>query len=367
MTRKKSILQIAVITLLCFLPLSSCSSLNSSLSSRQQVLQESGSLIPGSVHTISMPIGNIRTAFVSVFTDNKDLLTEIFDHEEQLVESVWAADQPQVFTSDIEDAFFTLIEIDNPKDGIWHIEINSKQEANYEVRVDAETSTILEVHTDRMSYSTGTPIFVTAQLLQGKVEIIGGEMWGQLLNGTDKFQELVLQETESGIFEGQFEPAIGDVRPSLLITASNATIQRQVIIPLVVYEQSAQILSVIEERLESGDTEGINNLILDVQVSVERSGRFTLAAHLESMNGDEIAYAEFNSAILGALGDGNEELHPGLHIISLTFSGEDVRDSGLEGPFNVRIVLYDTDQDGVEVDALETPYQTLPYSGDEFD
>lgn len=52
-----------------------------------------------------MPIGNISTAFVSVFTDNKDLLTEIFDHEEQLVESVWAADQPQVFTSDIEDAF----------------------------------------------------------------------------------------------------------------------------------------------------------------------------------------------------------------------------------------------------------------------
>jgi len=116
--------------------------------------------------------------------------------------------------------------------------------------------------------------------------------------------------------------------------------------------------------LDNDDDGKVDQLIITVQLDIRDAHSYSLAAHLESQKGEAITYDEYNTAIQAALGQGSETLSPGQVTIPLSFSGRAIQERGINGPYSVRLVLYDIGQAGAEVNALE--YVTHSYSINEF-
>lgn len=352
-------------SMMCLLLLSACALHSSQLTTHQQVLEASGLLRPGEHQTEILPIGDVLSVTITVFSDQPNLLTNVSDPHGDLVASAETSDRPLEDIPSSEGTYSARMKLNRPADGTWQIQMHAGSETWYVIIVEAETSTILDVRTDRPRYLTDSPINVTARLFRGQALLSGGAIRGELRQGSESIQVVDLSETDDGIFRTQFAPVNEAMRPDLLITATNGTVQRQIKVPLVIIESSARILGVRSEQLLDTDNDKeVDQLIIDVQLDVKRAGRYTLAAHLESQEGEPIAYAEHNTAIRAALRQGNDTLSPGQLVISLSFSGQEIYDHGIDGPYSVRLILYDTDQAGAEVDASE--YVTWSYSANDF-
>jgi hypothetical protein len=104
---------------------------------------------------------------------------------------------------------------------------------------------------------------------------------------------------------------------------------------------------------EGTDTDGdslFNYLTVSTGVEVDNGGLFTLVAWLNDAGGDEITFV-------------NEPLTlaNGTHVLPLNFSGRAIRDHGVNGTFNVTMVLSDDDDiEGSELD--HQTYTTAAYN-----
>ena len=327
----------------------------------QQVLAVSGVLQSGKQQSEELPIGDISSVLITVISDRPDLLTEIEDPQGKLVASARTSDSYMA----IEGAYSADLKMTAPADGIWLIVLSAKSETQYSIVVTAETATVLDVRTDSPRYPTGSYINVNAKLFRERTLLSGGTARGELLLGSNIIQTIDLSGSNDGGFQGQFSPMDEMMRPDILVTARNGTIQRQVEVPLVIFEPSARILRVQSEQLLDSDNDGkAGQLVITVQLDIRDAHSYSLAAHLESQKGETITYAEYNTAIQAALGQGSETLSPGQVTIPLSFSGRAIQERGINGPYSVRLVLYDIGQAGAEVNALE--YVTHSYSINEF-
>lgn len=350
---------------MCAALLSACTVANSPWSTRQQVFESSGLLLPGEQQTEMLPIGDILVATITVLSNKPDLVTSIWDSQGHWVASASMSAEPLEELPSFEATYSARMKLSAPADGTWQIRMSAESETRYVVVVEAETSTVLDVRTDRPRYFTGVPINVTAKLLSGPTLLRGGAMRGELRQGAESIQVVDLHETDDSIFKAQFAPVSEAMRPDLVVTATHETIQRQVKVPLVIVEPTARILGVRSEQLlDSDNDEKTDQLVIDVQLDVRQAGRYSLAAHLESREGAPIAYAEHNTAIEAALGQGSDTLRPGEPIITLTFPGGEIQDHGIDGPYSLRLTLYDIDQAGTELDTLE--YITRTYVANDF-
>ena len=331
------------------------------MSGAQQVLAVSGVLQSGKQQSEELPVGDISSVLITVISDRPDLLTEIEDPQGKLVASARTSDSYMA----IEGAYSADLKMTAPADGIWLIVLSAKSETQYSIVVTAETATVLDVRTDSPRYPTGSYINVNAKLFRERTLLSGGTARGELLLGSNIIQTIDLSGSDDGVFQGQFSPVSEVMRPNILVTARNGTIQRQVELQLVIFEPSARILRVQSEQLLDSDNDGkAGQLVITVQLDIRDAHSYSLAAHLESQKGETITYAEYNTAIQAALGQGSETLSPGQVTIPLSFSGQDIQERGINGPYSVRLVLYDIGQAGAEVNALE--YVTHSYSINEF-
>lgn len=80
----------------------------------------------------------------------------------------------------------------------------------------------------------------------------------------------------------------------------------------------ARLTGALDHRVEDG------NLVLAVEVEVDRPGRFHLAATLTSMKGEPVAWAQTA-----------EQLDAGTHVLELSYHGLIFHDRGVVGPFRV--------------------------------
>ena len=349
----------------CLLLYSACSRANNQLTIQQQILEASGVLQPGQQQIKSLPIGDVFSVVITAFSDQPDLLLNISDPQGNLVTSGRTSDRHLENIPSFEGAYLARLKLHDPIDGMWQIELGARSGTQYTIIVEAETSTVLDVHTDHPRYPTGSNINVVAKLFREHIPLGGGTGQGELRFGSKSIQVIDLYENDEGTFQGQFAPLNKTMRPDLLITVTNGTIQRQVLVSLMIFEPSARILSVQSEQLLDSDNDGkADQLVIAVQLDIRDTHSYSLAAHLESQKGKAITYAEYNTAIQAALGQGSETLSPGQVIISLSFSGRTIQERGIDGPYSVRLVLYDIDQAGAEVDALE--YVTRPYSTNDY-
>jgi hypothetical protein len=346
--------------------LNACTQASNRLTTQQQVLEVSGILRSGKQQSEDLPVGDIRSASITVISDQPDLLTEIRDPQGKLVASAQTSDSYLANVPTFEGAYSANMKLTTPSDGMWQIQLSARSETQYFVVVGAETSTVLDVHTDRSRYPTDSYINVDARLFREQTLLSGGTTQGELLSGSRSIQVIDLHENSEGAFQGQFAPVNEAMRPYLIVTVRNGTIQRQVEVPLVIFEPSARILGVLSEQLSDNDNNGkANQLIITVQLDVKSASSYSLASHFEDQKGEAITYAEHNTAIQAALGEGSDTLNPGRHVISLSFSGQEIHNCGVDGPYLIRLILYDVDQAGAEVDAFE--YVTRVYLTSDFE
>lgn len=84
-----------------------------------------------------------------------------------------------------------------------------------------------------------------------------------------------------------------------------------------------------------------------------QASRYILAAHLADERGDTVAYAQISTAIRAALGKGSDRISLGQPVISLSFSGQEINRTSIDGPHFVYMTLCDIDhQGGSQIDAL---------------
>lgn len=353
---------------LSLLPLSACISSDSRSTMQQQVLQSAGVLQPARQEALTLPVGDARSVIITIYSDQPDCLANVLDPSGDVRQTAATSDRPLKDVLSFEGAYTARMILKAPKDGVWRIELSAEVETWYALVVDTESSTMLDVRTDRQRYPTSAPIRVTAKLFRGSALVGGGTMRAEMRQASNSAQFLDLQETESGVFEGLLYAASESMKPDLVVTAVNGTVQRQVSVPLVIFESNARIREVLSEQLQDTDNDGkADHLILNVQLDVAQASRYILAAHLADEKGDTIAYAQLNTAIRAALGKGSDRIDPGQPVISLSFSGQEINRTGIDGPYFVRMILYDIDQGGAQIDALESDYVTRPYPARNFE
>lgn len=87
----------------------------------------------------------------------------------------------------------------------------------------------------------------------------------------------------------------------------------------------ARLTGAVRDAVRDGD------LVVEVEVEVERPGRFHLAATLAEMNGTPVGWAQTAA-----------ELDPGTHWLELSFYGLMFRERGVAGPYRVTSLALST-------------------------
>jgi hypothetical protein len=338
---------------------------------RQLIVWTYGSARPGEPGVESVPMGEVRQAEFELHTDSPGLQAVLRNPRGEVVREFPPFEEiPRLFDPS-RPTYLTSVAVSRPEDGIWQVEVSGETLTSYRLQVwDSGLDTRLVVETDKPTYRGEEPIQVTARLVRGDEPIGGGTAIGDVSRNMRGMlpQQLVLQETNAGVFEAQFDAVTDRAKATLTVTVTNGLIQRRVEVPLTIQLESAGIIGVQSERVVDTDGDGIaESLEIDVLLDVRRTGQYQLKGWLRGPDRKSVIdlehYDNTSNAITGV---GPEQLMVGQQVVTLAFDGEKIRRGGVAGPYEVDLELQDMDQDGKEVDARQG-YVTRSYRADNFE
>lgn len=213
---------------------------------------------------------------------------------------------------------------------------------------DLDADVRLDVETDRATYALGAPVTIRATL-SNKVpaEMRAKILWlGDGVSPRGNPLEATLRATNEA---GTYAVTLSDLSRGgyylVRITARAANLGRERQLIFAVSPATAKFTGETRARIEQGA------LVIETSVNVARAGAFALSATVRGTRGQLIALL---TAPL--------TLKPGAQIATLTIPGRDFRARGIEGPYNIELVLMDASWAAIAVDELAPALTTEAYT-----
>lgn len=262
--------------------------------------------------------------------------------------------------------------VQNPIPGKWQVEITATTGGEYIASVEIESDVSLVASTDRGSYRIDEEIQIRAMFRDGDVPIIGADVIAEIWKPDQSVDKVTLYDdgTHSddtpddgiyfNVYPGSSTPGYMDIS----VTAATASIARTADHHIVVTPGTARLIGVYSEKPIDSDADGLYDILrVDIEVDIVTAGHYEIAGYLEKDPlQPAIAYAEYNTQL-----QGTGQLSPGRHYIPLNFDGERIHTSRLDGPYQVRVILYDQSDTSIEIDTnAREPYITAKYAADRF-
>ena len=271
-----------------------------------------------------------------------------------------------------EGGKYTWYIVQNPTPGKWQVEITATTGGEYIASVEIESDVSLVASTDKGSYRIDEEIQIKATFRDGDVPIIGADVMAEIWKPDQSVDKVTLYDDGThgddtpddgmyfNVYPGSSIPGYIDIS----VAAATASIARTAERHIVVTPGTARLTGVYNEKPIDSDADGLYDVLrIDVEVDIVTVGHYEIAGYLEKDPlKPAIAYAEYNTQLQGA-----GQLSAGRQYISLEFDGEHIRASRLDGPYQVRVILYDQSDTSIEVDTnAGAPYITGRYAADRF-
>ncbi len=285
----------------------------------------------------------------------------------QVIDPVYASANPNVVTyafapggpdtpNQLAYAFTTTMP------GSWQLNISNvgTGATGYVTFAEFETSRTLTVAANADTLSVGSNLALTATLSNGTTGIPGATVNAQINRSDNITDTVTLAHQGNGVYTANYlvPNAPGYLPVSVTATGSDGgtAFERQETLILAIAPQTAQLTGSYSDSAVDDDGDGLfDNLNIQVGVNPSVSSDFTLSGDL--VVGSQIV------AHAGAY----VSLTPGAQNVTLSFSGDDIRATNLDGPYTLtNLTLSDMAYGSIPVVSGTNVYTTVAYTATDF-
>jgi predicted phage tail protein len=232
--------------------------------------------------------------------------------------------------------------------------------ASYLTYAEFETARTLTVTANANNLSVGSNLALTATLSNGTTGIPGAAVTAQINRADNITDTVTLAHQGNGVYTANYlvPNAPGYLPVSVTATGSDGgtAFERQESLMLAIAPQTAQLTGSYSDSAVDDDGDGLfDNLNIQVGVNPSVSSDFTLSGDL--VVGSQIV------AHAGAY----VSLTTGAQNVTLSFSGDDIRATNLNGPYTLtNLTLSDMTYGSIPVVSATNVYTTAAYTAADF-
>ncbi len=315
---------------------------------------------------------------ITLFWEEGSLDLTLTDTDNNTINPAVAASNSDITFKDNEtaDTKFNSYNISSPTTGIWMAHVYGfsvsagGEDFNLFAMVDNDLS--LELYTPNIAFLNGSDPVVFQAIAQEGQSVITNVQINAIITAPDNSTDnLTLYDdglhydnaTDDGIFGNSYSGLsdngtyIVDVT-ALGIDSDNETFERSSRSYFQAYNRTGQITGGVSDSGTDQDENGkYKTLSVEIGFSMTQDSRISLSGSLKDSSGNRITTA---STVLDA--------SSGTGSAMLEFSGNEIWNHGVNGPYYVENVLLSTEDESpsAPMDAMDTSYTTASYSYNDF-
>ena len=286
------------------------------------------------------------------------------------------ADDPDVHFESLggDDLQLQMYVVNSPAVGTWTLEVSAPAAADgpqsYALTgVVPESPLQLAATTGRSIYHRGDPIVVRAILTNGSAPVAGASVSATIGQGDSTPAAFSLVDDGTGddlhagdgIYSGRFAATGQAGLYEILVSAAgpaSAPFHRERLLQATVSASTSRLNGTFSDRGDDTDSDGLfDDLEVQVGMDVTAPRPYRLLGELADANGHLIATAT-------ALAD----LDAGTATVALRFDGASIYQSGVDGPYRLRVVRVAEDDGSaiLPLDERVNAYSTASYDHRQF-
>jgi hypothetical protein len=266
--------------------------------------------------------------------------------------------------------------IKNPLAGIWTLEVSvidapSDSAIPFFVMATLENDLSLSITTDKEYYPQGGTVLITASLSENGAPKTGANIYARIIKPNYSSDSLSLFDdgahgdgsSDDGVYGNSYTNTSTGGRYFLSVTASGLTtggheFQRQEILEFDVNPNTAHFTgSYSDQGIDVNGDGYFDSLRIEVGLQINNIGDYEIVASLEDRNSTQIDVAHCSE----------KDVSAGAHTFILDFSGQKIKENGVDGPYYLRdLGLFDETDILLQADYVEDAYTTSPYTIDQF-
>jgi formylglycine-generating enzyme required for sulfatase activity/pimeloyl-ACP methyl ester carboxylesterase len=322
----------------------------------------------GEVASGSFPIDWSGESQIYVFWQSGDVSFTLTDASSIPITPEMAETDPDIdYTKEISDDGGVIIyEIRNTMSGEWGYTltaIDASQPVQYQLYANPETALSINASIPELT-ALSAPVLIMANVTSGTTPLTGASVTGMVTQPNDTSLPLVLlddgndpdEAAGDGIYSANFigTSQTGHYLVELAAEGNYKSLdyRRTTQASFTIAPNKAVIYDGITDYPVDEDNNGLYEyLAVDFTLNVIEPGTFTLSAVLQGNGGDYIDLASTVDDITTV----------GTHTITLRFSGNMIRDRGINGPYNVAQAVLMDDETLIRLDGQPIAGLTAAY------
>ncbi len=341
-----------------------------------QTATATGAIQQGQVRTHTLPVDRSAPAYFSVLYPSGNLDLTLVSPSGQRFDRTNIGGNPNISVSegDLSGAKFEVFRFAAPQVGLWTVEVRAPQvtdpsgATHYAVNGWISGSTLsLAAGAERLSVRRGETLQLRAVLSEGGAALPGATVSAQVTLPDQTTIPVALHDdgingdgqANDGIYSGDFDTTVQPGNYPLVVTATGLTgagapFSRSAYALATVSRSATSFSGSYQDSgLDDSDPDLLFNVLrVRVGVNVTDTTTYRLRGILKDGQGHS------HEATVEA------ELNPGAATLDLEFSGEDLYDGRVSGPYRLAsLALAEvTDTDVLPVDYAQNAYDTAGYN-----
>jgi pimeloyl-ACP methyl ester carboxylesterase len=339
----------------------------------QVIATDVGSLTPDGEASLAASVESALSMTFEAYTSGPVEFTLVDPAGRQITPAVAEADSQVVYSVHLEEGIqHHWYTVSVPAAGEWTGLVLSRGPIEYGFVVWSDSQADLRVTSDKPSYEPGDTMAIEAAVVQAGHALSGVTMSGALEQPSGTPASLVFRDDGSngdrvsgdGVFTARTTAPTTQAQLWLRVHATLGPMVREEAVLVEISPPTAGIGRVLKEWTTDDDNDGLfDSLVVRLAIEVRHKGHFDLEGLLVDSHGTRVASGYFVSRSVGGAG-----YEPGSREIELAFTGEEIYESGANGPYRVTdVVLSDTTGQTFQVAAADNLHTTRPYRAGEFE
>jgi len=303
----------------------------------------------------------------------------LYDPYSSLIDSAVAASDPEIEYVPYDSLIGLPLEqysIQNPVSGTWTLEVsamNTPADSTvlFFVMAAMKNTLSLSIATDNEYYSQTEPVLIIAALTESGSPKTEASAYAIIMRPNYSIDSLDLFDdgthndgsANDGVYGNSYTNTTMGGRYLLSITASGLTsggeqFEREEILEFDVNPATATFTgSYSDQGVDADGDSYFDSLRIELGLQIDSAGDYEIVGTLVDSNGTEIDIG--NSSATG--------LSQGTHTFILDFSGQKIRQNGVDGPYYLKnLALFDETHILIQADYKENAYTTSPYTISQF-
>jgi len=330
---------------------------------------KNSSLTPNETQVHTLILNQCEEVFFSLswLDTSQNILFSVIDPNNHII----ATDDPNVTLGD--EPGFSFYSISNPKPGTWQLLIDSNNLAD---SVDYSLTTIImgnglsqSLVTDKDFYRPNVPIFITQTLKEWENPILDANITVSIIDPNhNKLTINLLDDGTQGdtmANDGVYSNTVNSftIGGSYSIAAFSQGVfsdetefSNTDFTSFSLSKEHASFTGDFTEKVDDTEGDGLyNTLVIEVSLDVLKENSYLLVGELQSNDGRQITWSKISVSLL-----------PGLQHIDLTFDGNEIFSSGIDGPYYLKNLTLWPEEESNKLDGMENAYITGLYTHRQF-